>query len=197
MLLLKTSALWTVTRPCVEEADIARYRLGYEQGGIYHDNDVTFVVPPEQWPSRYPHLPWSKATLVVGIEFPDTGQVGIHVFAAAPNSGILKRAYRRALKNRKMGILKDPVQATGPFMFSQVLREVVGPAYDPQKVENSGGMAYNATLTKDCVIILPYRAFGIHPSHSHNKLPSSQVLVKHKFNGSWRGKQARKRCVEA
>ena len=180
--------------PCVEDADIGRYRQGYLTGGVYHDTDAHFQVEPKDWPRRYPHLPWSDATLVVGIEFPDTGQLCQWAFAGAPRSIIFRQAVRKAQMNLRRDVA-DVVQATGPAMWTEVLKLHIGHRYSPEDVEARGGAAYRSRASGDLVIVLPYRAFGMHPSHrGYATVPASQILVVHEFRGRWRNAQTRQRC---
>ena len=38
------------------DADVMRYDYAYRHGGVYHDDDADFIVPPVQWPGRYSPL---------------------------------------------------------------------------------------------------------------------------------------------
>ena len=195
---LNLSYIFTVANPCagghshcfnpgptIQDADIGRYQLMHDHGGVYHDTDAHFVVSPEDWPSRYPHLDWEAADIVVGVEFPNTGQLCQWVFAAAPRSQLLFHAYKTANSNRNRGVA-DVIQSTGPGMWTGVIMTHIGKPLNIDEIERIGGREYRSNVTGELLLILPYRAFGIHTSHGYKRTPRKEVLVRHDFLGRWR-----------
>ena len=181
----------------VLDADVMRYDYAYRHGGVYHDDDADFIVPPVQWPGRYPHLAWDNASLVVGIEFPrarGTGPSGCCLqfvqwtFAAARGSSVLGEVARRAKKNAVGGRVDDAVRLTGPLLFTTVILEHIGHVFDLEAAEATG--AEYVSIYGERIIVLPYRAFGIHPFHQNvRRRPLREQLVQHNFLGRWRNER--------
>ena len=178
------------------DSDIYRYKHGCAHGGVYHDDDASFRVSPHLWPRVYPHLPWRAASLVVGVEFPRPVGIGAPgcclqfvqwAFASQPNSSLLCDA--AALAAQRAAENHDPRNAlglTGPVMFTEVILRHIGNQFNLSDVENAGA---SYTTKGDTMIVLPYRAFGVHRAHRGphiNFLPANEQLVRHGFKGRWR-----------
>ncbi len=188
---------------CIEcssvlEADVRSFEYIAIHGGVYIDTDVTVKRGPSEWPAAFPLLPWRSGPLVVGVEFPRPPGVGTDgcclqfahwTFMAAAGSGILKEVAATGRRAIARGAAeRDAVHATGPGCLTRVLLRHIGAAFNLSAVELSGG-AYTSEHTGELVVILPYRAFGIHPAHRGDHItrtPVHQQLVRHAFRGSWR-----------
>lgn len=189
----------------VLDADVARFDYVGTHGGLYLDTDARRRVAPAHWPRAYPGLPWAAATLVVGVEFPrpiGRGADGCCLqfvnwaFASAPGCRILAEVAEAGQRAIARGArVRDAVHATGPGLFTRVLLRHIGhAAFDLAKVE-AGGHPYTSRYTNETIIVLPYRAFGVHPAHrgTHiNPNPPHQQLVRHGFRGSWRARRRRR-----
>lgn len=182
----------------VLDADINRYAHAFTHGGIYRDDDVSMIVNPRGWHNRFPSLPWTLADLVVGVEFPQpmgTGPSGCclqfvqWIFGARRSAKVLGAVVRAARLNvRANHDVASAVTLTGPILFTSIILKHIGSAFDLRAVE-AGGAGYASVITGETIIVLPYRAFGIHPHHrgSHIKTtPADQQLARHHFKGRWR-----------
>jgi hypothetical protein len=186
--------------PTVLHADVNRYEHAAAFGGVYHDDDATLVVPPRHWHTRFPKLPWAAADLVIGVEFPrpaGRGPPGCCLqfvqwaFGARAGTGLMADVARQARANAR-GDVRDAVELTGPAMFTRVVLAHIGHSFNLAAVEASGS-AYASAKTGELVIVLPYRAFGIHPAHRGPHIrttPTRQQLVRHGFRGRWRAKRS-------
>jgi hypothetical protein len=180
----------------VLDADIDRYKHAFLYGGVYHDEDVRMLAQPSQWHERFPALPWDRADLVVGVEFPNpigTGTSGCclqflqWIFGARKHvrvmADVLRVAQQNVITNRDE---QSAVELTGPRVFTSVILTHIGPAFDLAAVE-AGGAAYASKITNETILVLPYRAFGIHPLHrGFATEPRHQRLAQHLFKGRWR-----------
>jgi len=179
------------------DSDIDRYEYGFQNGGVYHDDDAHFKHRPHLWPSVYPNLPWDTASLVVGVEFPlerGTGPPGCclqfvqWVFASQSGSLILKDAVKTAKENVKRSCNpNNALDTTGPAMFTNIILNHIGPQFDLSVVEEHG--SFYLTKFDETIIVLPYRAFGVHPLHKGSHIhpaPTHEQLVRHEFKGRWR-----------
>lgn len=181
----------------VLDADVMRYKYAYEHGGVYHDDDARLIVQPSEWPARYPTLDWNKATLIVGVEFPRPRGVGPSgcclqfvqwAFAASKGSRILHETATRAKANMNHGAIANAVALTGPVLFTNIILKHLGHVFNLREVEENG--ALYSTIYGEMVIVLPYRAFGVHPQHQNvNIFPSEQQLVRHSFLGRWKNNE--------
>ena len=183
----------------VLNSDVARYAHAAKFGGVYHDDDAQFIKQHKLWPTVYPHLPWRNASLVIGIEFPrpyGQGPPGCCLqfvqwsFACKRGSLIMESIAKQAQLNLDQNPTSthNAVELTGPLLFTQTIYRHMRDAFILSDVEHHGA-AYRSLLTKEIIIVLPYRAFGIHWAHSGSHIrrdPSSDWLVRHKFKGRWR-----------
>ena len=186
----------------VLDADVARMQYVSQHGGLYLDTDARCILPPRSWPQAYPNLDWDNASLLIGIEFPcpicappargpdgSCLQFTNWAFAATAGNRILSEvAHEGRLAIARRAHVLDAVHATGPGLLTRVVLRHIGHVFNLANVENDGA-TYVSKRTGERVLVLPYRAFGIHMAHrgSHIKRhPTHQQLVRHQFKGSWR-----------
>jgi FkbM family methyltransferase len=134
----------------VRKADIARYEILYQYGGVYLDCDVM----------PYHYLDWQRfrSGLVVCNETDTEDYCSIGVIGAAPKNALFQRAIQHLLQkhlNRQ-----PPNLETGPFFFGQML---VSGSPAPARLPTSAfypyayGDAYAATFAMDL-----QETYGIH-----------------------------------
>lgn len=141
----------------VMRADIWRYLIVYEHGGLYSDIDTSCSAPLDSW---FP----GDAEFIVGLE--NACHLCQWTFAAAPRHPALGRLLRMIVERGKGAITMRPHAVhyyTGPGIFTSVL---------------SGGMVFNVTGTKDD---RPNeRGFHVYrEAHFHGE------VVEHHYGGQW------------
>ena len=196
--------------PRVFKADILRYILLAQYGGVYTDVDVMALKPVATWiPEEYQGL----AELVVGIEYDqldwDGRWPGLEhsvqfcqwTMMAAPGHEVLRTIVDRATyavldladkQSSDLGSLNltnndDVIATTGPGIWTAVILEYL------RKKSNGVDLQYRdfSNLTKptllEDVLLLPVNAFATGQEHSGSVHEGSpDALVRHAFSGSWK-----------
>ena len=183
-----------------ERADYFRILAVYAIGGLYIDNDVEPLRPVHEWLSTFGWGPEvGRNLLLVGVEMPRSRGglslqiVNFNFLASHPGHPALRRVMdviERASETVKEGTDNVMIR-TGPLAFSRGVLDWLGHEVDPAVTDQRGVLfARKDDTTGETwrVLLLPYRAFGNHPSHGNdvNKEPYSQHLVHHHFHGTWR-----------
>lgn len=185
------------------KADLLRYLLLLNEGGIYNDLDVSCEdIPIRDWiPARYKQ----DTSIVVGWEF-DVGwfdgfvrQLATWTIMARPRSphmamvvdDILEgfqaktREYNVPIANLTWAMLGDVQDVTGPRRMTQSiiksLKATTGDMFD----EGSLVGLPEPKLVGD-VLFMPGYSFALSSNHYKAEDTQGPALVTHHFKGSWR-----------
>ncbi|KAL9616962.1 MAG: hypothetical protein Q9160_008232 [Pyrenula sp. 1 TL-2023] len=188
------------------KADLFRYLLLLNEGGIYNDLDVSCEdTPIRDWiPARYKH----ETSLVVGWEF-DVGwfdgfvrQLATWTIMARPKSphiammvdDILEslqaktREHNVAISGLTWAMLGDVVDVTGPRRMTRSimksLKATLGDSFD----EGSLVGLSEPKLVGD-VLFMPGYSFALSSNHYKAEDTQGPTLVTHHFKGSWKNEQ--------
>lgn len=184
------------------KADMLRYLLLLNEGGIYSDLDVSCNVPIQDWiPEQYKQ----NASLVVGWEFDiGWGDNFVREFAtwtimAKPGSPHLQRVVddiveglrekarelNVTIAELKWGTFGDVVDLTGPRRMTRgimkSLKAKLGDAFE----EKDYYAIPEPKLVED-VLILPAYAFALNSNKYQPDETQAPALVTHHFQSSWK-----------
>ncbi|PSN67294.1 hypothetical protein BS50DRAFT_600721 [Corynespora cassiicola Philippines] len=185
------------------KADMLRYLLLFDQGGIWMDLDVSCEdTPIDDWiPEHYRH----NASLVVGWEFdagweePFVRQFATWTIMSRPRSthmsmvvdDIIEGLRSASLKhgvpiaNLTLDMTGDVVDMTGPRRFtSGVLKSLGESLGESVSIEDIKGLR-EPKLVGD-VLIMPGRAFASSSNKYEDKEGLTPPLVTHHYAGSWK-----------
>jgi len=191
----------------IQKADLFRYLILLDRGGVYADLDVACQRPVDAWVAQYRPRDFhtSDINVVVGFEIvTDAAAVRRHDFAAefqfaqwtmaaAPGHPVLRRVkqlirdYFRRGRHRTSGSV---VRSTGPGIWSEAvalhLERAHGVALGAAPFDHRRMHAEGARVGD--VLILPTRAFGLGSAGLALGDDESQadVLVRHGFQGTWK-----------
>ncbi|EGS22387.1 uncharacterized protein CTHT_0019180 [Thermochaetoides thermophila DSM 1495] len=193
-----------------QKSDFLRYLILSVEGGVYSDTDTVALKPIDFWVP--PHLK-DRVRLVVGLEFdrrdgPMWADILHEVqfcqwtIAAAPGHPVFKKMISRiltslddlsALHQVPLESLKptskEVMNSTGPAAWTDVVFEQLQ-EYDPSLLEPKNLSYMNAPRLIGDIYVLTIDGFGMGQKHSGSTndgtIPPA-ALVKHNFNGSWRG----------
>ena len=184
----------------IVKADILRYLILYEHGGIWNDLDVSCEdVPISEWiPAQYKE----NTSLVVGLEF--DVDIWVRQFAswtvmAKPKSPHLlmvvedcikavlekTREHNVGVADLTMDMIGDVVDFSGPRRLTRGVLKSLSLTLD-SKIE--GGNISNVTeprLIGD-VLVLPDYAFANSMNKQYGDSGKGQMLVTHHYAGSWK-----------
>lgn len=193
--------------PMVLLADVARVIALQETGGVYFDNDVNLLVPIENWLATCSSLneqQQQSANMIIGVEFPEAQPDGnplqftnwaMASFPQNPVFQVVLDEFVKRVSNITDFTSKEanPVQVTGPAAMTAAIVSAieVGGAKLPtlEKLDRGRGEMVSLNMSGSVVNVamLPYRAFGFHPSHKKwQNDPWTERLVKHEFHSIWR-----------
>ncbi|KAK4127809.1 glycosyltransferase family 32 protein [Parathielavia appendiculata] len=197
------------------KSDLLRYLLLEAEGGVYTDTDTIALQPIDKW---VPADLRGKVAVVVGIEFDRLDGVAWAdinhwvqfcqwTIAAAPGHPLFRKMVDRIIASLDdlSALHKVPIQdlkpksfevmnSTGPAAFTDVVFEQLQEYNSSLKdTQDLSGMT-EPQLIGD-ILVLPIDGFGMGQQHSHSTndgtIPES-ALVKHRFNGGWRGGKRRR-----
>jgi alpha 1,6-mannosyltransferase len=185
-------------------ADLLRYLLVLEEGGVWADIDVRPLQPVSKW---IPEQHRDKVNLVVGIEAdhhkksvlpgvsPHSVALAQFTILAKPGHPAIRVLVERVLDNleslmtaRTPGgkiTFNDVMTTTGPFAFTQALmdyfKNVTGVVHNGDEMDSLA----EPRLIGD-VLVLPKDSFGWLPQEHTREKDDPAVLVEHLFISSWR-----------
>lgn len=185
------------------KADLLRYLLLYNEGGIYSDLDVSCEnVPMSDWvPAQYK----KNASLVVGWEFDVGWQEGfVREFAtwtimAKPGSPHMlmvvddileglrekEQEHNTTIKNMSWAMIGDVVDLTGPRRMTRSILKSLKYTLGDQFEEKSLAALSEPKLVAD-VLVLPGYSFALGSNHYKPEDIQAPVLVTHHGIGSWK-----------
>lgn len=194
----------------IQKADLFRYLILMDNGGLYADLDVECKRPIDKWVEQYRPRDFytSKINFVVGFEIvTDAKAVERHDFAtefqfsqwsmaSIPNHPILqnvKMLIREYFKQQKHLNSTSIVRSTGPGIWSDAIALHLKQAYgvilgdglfNHKRMNEKGARIGN-------ILILPTRAFGLGSAGLtlHENESQEDVLIKHNFKGTWKKKK--------
>ena len=188
------------------KADLLRYLLLLNEGGIYNDLDVSCEdTPIRDWiPSRYRH----NTSVVVGWEF-DVGwfdgfvrQLETWTIMARPGSphmamvvdDILEdlhaktREHNVAIAGLTWAMLGDVVDVTGPRRMTRSIMKSLKSTLGDEFDEGSLVALPEPKLVSD-VLFMPGYSFALSSNHYKPEDTQGPTLVTHHFKGSWKNAQ--------
>jgi alpha 1,6-mannosyltransferase len=188
-------------------ADMIRYLLLLEEGGLYSDLDTKSLKPIDDWiPPEYQAM----VNVVIGIEYDKLDgerwvdwtldlQFSTWTILAKPRHALFEYTVEKVIRGLKnLALSQDTtvsnvklsinqvLDITGPAMFTQSVFEVLsyctGATFSWSNVTN-----LKAPLLVSDILILPITSFGNGQSHSNSGGPNEDgALVQHLFKGSWK-----------
>lgn len=113
---LRNRALYDRSTNYGEKADIARYEILYNEGGVYVDTDYECLKPLDALHHAY--------EFYIGIQPLDTSavQLGIGIIGSSPRHPILHRAIQQLSPQSEK--TRQIVAKTGPLFFTQIFCEM-------------------------------------------------------------------------
>ena len=197
----------------VQKADVFRYVVIYNEGGVYADIDTWCSIPVQNW-TAFASKMWPDAAssekisndvdFIVGFEavqkkpgwekyYAAEFQLCQWTFAAAPKHLLLDKVLKRIIRYYKANNQlrsKSIIKSTGPGIWSYALSDAMKEDYS---VAFGTGVFDKESLTHrgaraQSVLILPTCSFG----RPYGGIGSAQgVMVWHGFQGSWKKKKKR------
>lgn len=201
------------------KSDLLRYLLLSAEGGVYTDTDTIALQPIDDW---VPKDLRDKVAVIVGIEFdrqdgPAWADISHFVqfcqwtIAAAPGHPLFTNMVTRVLESldklvEEHGVpfteLKklssfEVMNSTGPAAWTDVVFAQLQ-EYD-NTLTDYQNLSYMAepTLYGD-ILVLPIDGFGMGQPHSGSTKDGTippDALVRHLFNGAWRGDKKKRAPV--
>ena len=171
----------------VEMADLFRYAVIYKFGGVYLDVDVACVLSANQWLSEY-RISYNP-DLVVGVEFYTPLQFVQWAFLGSAQSTVMLHVlhYIRKYRLPLFSPGADPVQRTGPVAFTAGVVDYIKSMCKPRHLHISDIIPTHFRCEdNNTIVVLPYRAFGTPGYHPPEVRTTGQVLLRHRFRGSWK-----------
>lgn len=199
------------------KSDLLRYLLLSAEGGVYTDTDTVALRPIDEWiPPQFR----GRAAVLVGIEFDRRdGPAWVDIshwvqfcqwtIAAAPGHPVFDKMIDRVLYSlhqlelehgAPLGELKkldsfEVMNSTGPAAWTDVVWEQL------QEFDNSLTDIKNLSYMEEPrlygdIVVLPIDGFGMGQPHSDSTNDGSippDALVRHLFNGSWRGDKKKRK----
>lgn len=192
------------------KSDLLRYLILDVEGGVYTDTDTIALKAIDKWVPK--HLR-GKVRLIVGVEFdrrdggawadiPHWLQFCQWTIAAAPGHPVFRKMVDRVLQSTKdlsaayqvpVGELHptsfEVMNSTGPAAFTDVVFEQLQ-EYEPSLNTTKDLSFMTEPVLYGDILVLTIDGFGMGQSHSHSTHDGSipdAALMKHLFQGSWRG----------
>jgi alpha 1,6-mannosyltransferase len=183
----------------IVKADLFRYLILYEHGGIWNDLDVSCEAPISDWvPEQYK----ANASIVVGLEF--DVDIWVRQFAswtimARPKSphlmtvvedcieGLLNKAkeHNVGIQDLKLDMIDDIVDVSGPRRLTRGIQKSLSKMLGKEVGNDDISHVLEPRLIGD-VLVLPDYAFANSMNQQHGDKKQGQVLVTHHYAGSWK-----------
>lgn len=192
----------------IVKADLLRYLVLYEQGGIWNDLDVSCEAPIDEWiPEQYT----TNAHVVVGMEFDADDwerQFASWTIMARPKSphlltviedtleGLLQKAdeLKVGIQHLKLDMIDDVVDVSGPQRMTRSilksLSNMLGQSVDWKDISHVS----EPRLIGD-VLVLPDYAFADAMNQIYGDKKSGRKLVAHHYAGSWKNSKGEREVV--
>ncbi|KAI6359482.1 hypothetical protein MCOR25_007055 [Pyricularia grisea] len=183
-----------------ESADLLRYLILYEFGGVWNDLDVSCEAPIKEWvPEQYK----DKANIVVGMEFDIdiwirqfaswtimAKQKSPHMLAAVEDclEGLVAKAKERnvgGIQDLKLDMLDDIVEVSGPRRLTRGILKSLSNKLNETVGNDEIANVKEPRLLGD-VLVLPDYAFADTMNQQHGDKKPGQKLVAHHYSGSWK-----------
>ncbi|KAI0008822.1 initiation-specific alpha-1,6-mannosyltransferase [Xylariaceae sp. FL0662B] len=181
------------------KADLLRYLILYEYGGIWNDLDVACEAPIDEWvPEQYK----ANASVVVGLEF--DVDIWIRQFAswtimAKPKSphlltvaedcleGLVDKAkeHNIRIQDLKLDMIDDIVDVSGPRRLTRGIQKSLSKMLDQPVGNDEISHVSEPRLIGD-VLVLPDYSFANSMNLQYGDKKSGQILVTHHYAGSWK-----------
>ncbi|KAL2164739.1 hypothetical protein VTH06DRAFT_34 [Thermothelomyces fergusii] len=199
------------------KSDLLRYLLLSAEGGVYTDTDTVALRPIDEWvPPQFR----GRAAVLVGIEFdrrdgPGWADISHWVqfcqwtIAAAPGHPVFAKMVDRVLYSlhqlelehgvplgqlRKLGSF-EVMNSTGPAAWTDVVWAQLQ-EYDSSLTDIKNLSYMDAPRLYGDIVVLPIDGFGMGQPHSDSTNDGTippDALVRHLFNGSWRGDKKKRK----
>lgn len=183
----------------IVKADLLRYLVLYQYGGIWNDLDVSCQVPISEWvPEQYK----ANASIVVGLEF--DVDIWVRQFAtwtimARPKSlhmlavvedcleGLLSKAKELnvGLQDLRPNMIDDIVDVSGPRRLTRGFLKSLSKTMDKEIGNEDMARLSQPKLIGD-VLVLPDYAFADSMNQQYGDKKIGTVLVTHHYAGSWK-----------
>lgn len=183
----------------IVKADLLRYLVLYQYGGIWNDLDVSCRVPISEWvPEQYK----ANASIIVGLEFDVDIWVrqfaswtimarpkSVHMLAVVEDclEGLSSKAKELnvELRDLRPSMLDDIVDVSGPRRLTRgilkSLTQITG-----REVGNEDIARLPQPKLIGDVLVLPDYAFADSMNHQYGDKKIGNVLVNHHYAGSWK-----------
>lgn len=181
------------------KADLLRYLVLYQFGGIWNDLDVSCRAPVSEWvPEEYK----ANASIVVGMEF--DVDIWIRQFAtwtimAKPKSshmlavvedcleGLLSKARELnvELQDLRPNMIGDIVDVSGPRRLTRGIQKSLSKTLG-QEIGNEDIARVSEPRLIGDILVLPDYAFADSMNQQYGDKKVGQILVTHHYAGSWK-----------
>ncbi|KAH6646642.1 initiation-specific alpha-1,6-mannosyltransferase [Truncatella angustata] len=181
------------------KADLLRYLVLYEYGGVWNDLDVSCEVPITEWiPNRYN----GNASVVVGLEF--DVDIWVRQFASWTIMAKQKsphlltvvedcleylaqkaKEYNVGIHDLKLNMIDDIVDVSGPRRLTRGVLKSLSKKLNEEIGNNEISHVSEPRLIGD-LLVLPDFAFANSMNQQYGDKKSGQVLITHHYAGSWK-----------
>lgn len=183
----------------IVKADLLRYLVLFQYGGIWNDLDVSCEAPISEWiPEQYQ----ANASIVVGMEF--DVDIWIRQFAswtimAKPKSphmltvvedcleGLVSKAQELnvGLQDLRIDMIDDIVDVSGPRRLTRGIQKSLSRTLG-QEIGNEDIARLSEPKLIGDVLVLPDYAFADSMNQEHGEKKVGKILVTHHYAGSWK-----------
>lgn len=183
----------------IVKADLLRYMILYERGGVWNDLDVSCEAPIHEWvPKQYE----TRANVVVGLEF--DVDIWVRQFAswtimAKPKSphllvavedclaGLEAKARERQvpIQDLKLDMVDDIVDVSGPRRLTRGILKSLANMLN-ETVDNAEISHVAEPRLLGDVLVLPDYAFADSMNQQHGDKKPGKKLTVHHYAGSWK-----------
>ncbi|KAK7755350.1 hypothetical protein SLS62_002576 [Diatrype stigma] len=182
------------------KADLLRYLILYEHGGIWNDLDVSCEAPINEWvPEQYQA---ANISIVVGLEFDEDiwyRQFASWTIMARQNSpqlwtvvedcleGLVRTAqdHNVGIQDLTIDMLDDIVDVSGPRRLTRGIQKSLSKMLNETVGNDEISHVLEPRLIGD-VLVLPDYAFANSMNQQHGDKKSGKILVKHHYASSWK-----------
>lgn len=181
------------------KADILRYLILYEYGGIWNDLDVSCEASFNEWiPEPYK----ANVTVVVGLEFDVdiwvrqfaswtimAKQKSPHILTVVEDclEGLVQKTkeHNVGMQDLRLDMLDDIVDVSGPRRLTRGILKSLSKMLDKEVGNAEISHVSEPRLIGD-VLVLPDYAFADSMNQQYGDKITGRILVKHHYAGSWK-----------